>query len=106
MTKSKKAERKAATRETEQNRQAGEMVREAVDAPAFDPWRWSTPCSSPEPPVSHSWRLFDSYPREIWYGGIVLLHAYCITCGGLAKFSEGAWETTVALGDGPCVAWS
>ena len=68
------------------------------------PYRWTAPAPSPEPAVSHTWRLLDevTYPPRIWYGGLLLRMARCANCGGHAEFSEGAWETTVALGDGPC----
>ncbi len=89
------------------NRAAQARKKEASHKP-MRPYRWTPPAPSPEPAVSHTWRLLDerTYVPRIWYGGILLRTAGCVACGIKAEFSEGAWEATVTVGDGPCMAWS
>ena len=91
-------------RETAARNRAAQARREEASHKPMRPYRWTPPAPSPEPAVSHTWRLLDevTYPPRIWYGGLLLLMARCANCGGRGEFSEGAWETTVALGDGPC----
>lgn len=104
--KARREERARADKKEQARRAEGIAVE--LERQELDSWRWSSPCSSPEPPVSHTWRLLDerSHPPRIWWGGLLLRTAGCVNCGIKAEFSEGAWDTTVALGDGPCVAWS